>query len=195
MIIIHHLIWHYYEVIWAIPLMTLALIRVYQWVDYSKFRIEQPFDTFFDALNFTTNEYVIWFKKVPMRKDVGSPKKGRPKPIIWDDYIDKMYRLYMVFGVWYYISDIFFKISEFYLNPEDMKDQCKVSFFAHHVITVLGFQCIWNLRHYTWFMLCPVGYHTMMVILPKLPINNYIYGFFVVSWIVNMAREPFYSNT
>ena len=94
----------------------------------------------------------------------------------------------------YYVVDTLIKLFEMEY-PKDLFDGCKIGFFIHHVVTILGFKSIFIVDHYTWFLAGPMAYHTVVVGLPNLGlINNIIYLFFVASWMYYCTRKPFWDK-
>ena len=120
------------------------------------------------------------FKKAMSKNDESK------KPYIEEDWMDKLYRVYLAFGILYYFSDSVIKLYEMRF-PEDYLDLCQLGFFLHHFFTMMSFKSIFIVEHYTWFMAGPMAYHTMMVILPHFPLNNPIYLSLIGAWMYNLA--------
>ena len=100
-----------------------------------------------------------------------------------EDWIDKIYRVFLAFCIFYYTVDTFIKLYEMQY-PRDLLDGCKMGFFFHHVVTIMGFKSIFIVDHYTWFLTGPMAFHTVVVGFPQLGlINNVTYLFFVLSWL------------
>ena len=117
------------------------------------------------------------------------------KPYLEEDWIDRVYRVFLGICIAYYMIDTLLKIYEFSLHPEDLSDKCKMGFFIHHLFTIVGFKAIFFLDHFPWFMTGPMSYHTIVVGIPSLGIiNNVIYVALVLAWLYKCTTLPFWKT-
>ena len=187
MIIIHHLIWFYYSLMWVIPTNLFAAYRFFtRKSDYNQYQVREKFATWGDAVNlFDLNP----FKVVKSETKAGDEKK----PYLEGTKYDLAFKFYIIFGFIYYIVDILLKIYEMKF-PSHYLDICKDSFLIHHIFTVFSFKSIFVVDHYPWFLAFPPAYHTVLVAFPKFPLNNPIYLLSVVTWMYGLLHEPFWSR-
>jgi hypothetical protein len=115
-------------------------------------------------------------------RDDTTPDK---RPFLNSDKWDYYYRIYLFFGIFYYIADTFIKMYEMRF-PSDYVNMCKVGFLTHHIFTVFSFKSIFLIDHYTWFLTFPTAYHPMMVVFPNFVLNNPIYLLSVFFWMYNL---------
>ena len=116
------------------------------------------------------------------------------KPYLKEDWIDFVYRIFLAICILYYTVDTIIKLYE--MNyPRDLFDGCKMGFFIHHIVTIMGFKSIFIVDHYTWFLTGPMAFHTVVVGFPQYGlINNIVYLFFVSAWLYCCTRKPFWNN-
>ena len=186
MILIHHLWYNYFQIA-TIPLAN-GILLYKMWTqrntDWTQYEVREKFGSYWEGLNlFDMNPYKIRHpelnpeKLVPAsqlanyKKTDGDTKKGEEliavsavsgKPYLQEDWIDKVYRVFLAFCIFYYMVDTIIKLYEMEY-PRDLFDGCKMGFFVHHVITIMGFKSIFVVDHYTWFLTGPMAYHTVVV--------------------------------
>ena len=140
---------------------------------------------------------------IDAKKSDGDTKKGdkmiavstiNGKPYLEETFIDRIYRMFLFICIVYYTTDTFVKIYEAEF-PKDLYDGCKVGFFFHHIVTIMGFKSIFIIDHYTWFLTGPMAFHTIIVGLPKLGLfNNIIYVILLSSWFYCTLKRPFWQK-
>ena len=87
------------------------------------------------------------------------------KPYLKEDMLDKIYRVFLAVCIFYYTVDTIIKLYEMEY-PKDLFDGCKMGFFVHHIVTIMGFKSIFIVDHFTWFLTGPMAFHTVVVGFP-----------------------------
>jgi hypothetical protein len=147
-----------------------------------------------DAINlFDLNPYkIVKSIEKEVEEVVDDVEDKLKKPFLEEDWMDKVYKVFLAICIVYYIFDVGVKLTEMAF-PSDYADVCKVSFGLHHIMTILGFKSVWMLDHYPWFIAGPMAYHTTIVGFPTFPLNNALYFLTIIAWMYNLLREPFWN--
>ena len=103
------------------------------------------------------------------------------------------YRFYLMTSICYYAADTLIKFYD-HKFPEHYLDICRMSFLIHHIFTVFSFKAVSFVDHYTWYIIGPTAFHTVLVALPDIPINYPVYLFFVGAWMYNLSFKPHYDT-
>ena len=96
-------------------------------------------------------------------------------------------------SICYYAADTLIKFYD-HKFPEHYLDICRMSFLIHHIFTVFSFKAVSFVDHYTWYIIGPTAFHTVLVALPDIPINYPVYLFFVGAWMYNLSFKPHYDT-
>ena len=100
----------------------------------------------------------------------------------------------MFICIMYYLVDSLIKLYEMQY-PRDLFDGCKMAFFIHHILTIMGFKSIFVVDHYTWFLIGPMAFHSVVGGLPLLGLfNNITYLLLVLAWMYGCTRKPFWDK-
>ena len=102
--------------------------------------------------------------------------------------------MFLFFCILYYFVDSLIKLYEMQY-PSDLLDGCKMGFFLHHIVTIMGFKSIFLVDHYTWFLTGPMAFHTVVVGIPQLGLfNNITYLLLLIAWLYGCTRKPFWDK-
>ncbi|CAG9319849.1 unnamed protein product [Blepharisma stoltei] len=86
------------------------------------------------------------------------------------DTVDTIFRILLWPSAIYYIAD---SINLMFFA--EAIDQCKISFFVHHVVTLVGAGSALTIPHYPWFLMLPFAFHCFLMMFPLIGWLNYIY--------------------
>ena len=95
-----------------------------------------------------------------------------------------MYRMYVSYSGFHYAFDSWVKWDAYGLSI--FSEECKLWYFVHHIMTVFMTKNTCMMDHFTWFIIGPGAYHTVMVAYPKFKYNNYIYAVTIICAFYNM---------
>jgi hypothetical protein len=69
MIMIHHIIWYYYQALWLVPANAILAYRYFTRKDFNAYMVREKFDSYSDALNlFRINPYAVKVKTSSVSK-------------------------------------------------------------------------------------------------------------------------------
>jgi len=98
---------------------------------------------------------------------------------------DKIARIFLCWGPIYYIFDM---ISAILIGNFDA---CVVSYFAHHVVSIIFLPTVILQNHYPWFLCLVPGLHAVLMMFPRVFGVDYIYMLGCALYQYGLYQEPF----
>ena len=181
----HFLLFEWFSQLCAIPCLAFVFYRFWYCkpaCGWENVFVREKYSSYYDALNVFNLDHT---------RAVKSHQEKKGTIILQGDKYDSWYRIYLAVGAFHYTFDCFVKI--YYYGSAVLWQDCKLVYFAHHLLTLWKFKSLWMLDTFTWFMAFPTAYHTLMVGKSH-PINTTIYGLSIVCYVVNQLRFPNFRN-
>jgi len=130
-------------------------VNDFTWYYYSLFLLLGPMN-------------VLWFYKLwnPIDYSILSDPKRPFKRHLVDRYL----ALASWYSIFYYIVDAFLCVL-----TGNIYNKCGLSFFIHHIVSIIFLPSVCNLKHWPWFWVGPGAMHAWLLALPDETWMNYIY--------------------
>ncbi len=168
----HNAFWYWYQFIWLVPANVLTLWLFIKRMDYHK---------------------IIWHPDFLIDPNYIGPKKNDDAPRqlrreytpTWED---KVAKVYVLFAIPYYFFDSIYIIQYYDITTEI----CMLGMFLHHLATMYSFKNIWDMPHYSWFVMYPLAFHCFLIVFPYTLWLQYIYAIGLACFVWGLATvEPF----
>ena len=156
---LHFTLWWWNQVFWVIPSM---LIVIYNFI------YKPPYDLMvWEDSQLSQNS-----KTSQNIKDFKESERGMKKyKVIKGTKYDRMFKVYVISGIIYYIADSIYLASKYGFEMEI----CETSMFIHHICTLIAAYFIVQLNHYPWFLSFSIAFHCFLILFPFYKFLNYVY--------------------
>ena len=159
-------------------------------LDYTKYLCD-PNQVFLTKLNilwlfYQTLTYIpiLIFTYLRFRKQLPNEAYYDTKkefPTNWIDYVMKIHS---------YICIIFY-VPELIINVYQLQSLCKMFFVYHHIVTLYAISHFLTMNHFPWFIIFPIGFHTVLLVFSEYKFLNYFYLATIILCYIGCSQKPF----
>ena len=188
-ILFHQALWEKVQIA-SIPFVFVAIVyRFFFGVwNIDKYYFPETIGTHWEVLRFWN------LRNLKIDKNIEEKRRQKYKdlPELKSTTLDYLYYLYISTGIVYYYYDILHKV--YYVGIANFTF-CNYTMVFHHFTTIFSYKFHGSVYYYSWYIMFPSAYHTIMVACPSFYWNYVIYGISLfLFWASNMYFETMRST-
>ncbi|CAI2381919.1 unnamed protein product [Moneuplotes crassus] len=159
---LHFALWYWSQVFWIVPSFLIVV---------HNFIYKPPYDV------------MICSDTKGAQPPPNGPKEYK---VIRSNKYDRIFKLYLLTGIIYYISDTIYLMMKYGFDLE----ACELSMFIHHMCTLATSFYIIQADHYPWFLSFSISFHCFLILFPWIGFLNYIYISGYICYAYAMTLHP-----